>query len=210
MIRIIIADDHAVMRMGTKQLLTEEVDFTVAAEAADAVELMRCLRDVPCDVVLLDLNMPKTNGLDILKDIKIQYPHVAPLILSMHPEEEYGVRTLRAGAWGYLSKNGPPELIPQAIRIVASGRKYVSPLLAQLLADGVDEHHDKPLHEILSDREYTVVRLIAAGNTVGQIGDLLSLSVKTVSNYRARALEKMNMETNADIMSYFYKNGLLT
>ncbi len=209
MIRIVIADDHAVMRLGTKQLLTEEVDFTVVAEAGDALEATRCLRRMPCDVLLLDLNMPKSNGMDLLKSIKAEFPAVAVLILSMHPEEEYGVRALRAGASGYLAKDGEPELIPKAIRIAASGRKYVSPQLAQLLAEDVDGNHEKPLHELLSDREYTVVRLIAEGNTVGEIAVLLTLSVKTVSNYRARALDKLSMETNADVMSYFYKNGLL-
>jgi two-component system, NarL family, invasion response regulator UvrY len=210
MIRVIIADDHAVMRMGTKQLLSEEVDFDIVGEATDALDVVHLLRTTPCDVLLLDLNMPKRNGLDLLKDITTEFPRLAVLILSMHPEEEFGIRTLRAGASGYLSKEGDPELIPKAIRTAASGRKYVSPLLAQLLAEDIDMDYQKPLHEILSDREYTVVRLIAAGNTVGQIADLLTLSVKTVSNYRARALEKMNMQTNSDIMSYFYKNGLLT
>jgi len=210
MIRIIIADDHAVMRLGTKQLLAEEVDFEIVGEAADAFDVVHRLRTVPCDVLLLDLNMPKRNGVDLLKDIRSEFPNVAVLILSMHPEEQFGIRTLRAGASGYLSKDGEPELIPKAIRIVAGGRKYVSPALAQLLADDVDMNFQKPLHEILSDREYTVVRLIASGNTVGRIAELLTLSVKTVSNYRARALEKMNMQTNSDIMSYFYKNGLLS
>jgi two-component system, NarL family, invasion response regulator UvrY len=210
MIRIMIADDHAVMRLGTKMVLNEEVDFTVVAEAGDAVEVKQRLRTVPCDVLLLDLNMPKGNGVDLLKDIRSEFPDLAVLILSMHPEEQFGIRTLRAGASGYLSKDGEPELIPRAIRIAAAGRKYVSPVLAQMLADDVDMNHEKPLHEILSDREYTVVRLIASGQTVGQIADQLTLSVKTVSNYRARALEKMNMQTNSDIMSYFYKNGLLS
>jgi two-component system, NarL family, invasion response regulator UvrY len=210
MIRIMIADDHAVMRLGTRQLLAEEVDFEIVAEAADGAEVVRQLRSVACDVLLLDLNMPKKNGIDLLKDIKSEFPAVAVLILSMHPEEHFGVRTLHLGASGYLSKAGEPELIPQAIRIAAAGRKYVSPALAQLLAAEIDINHQKPLHEILSDREYTVVRLIASGKAVGQIAELLTLSVKTVSNYRARALEKMNMQTNADVMSYFYKNGLIS
>jgi two-component system, NarL family, invasion response regulator UvrY len=210
MIRIIIADDHAVMRLGTKQLLAEEIDFEIVGEAADAFDVVHRLRTVPCDVLLLDLNMPKRNGVDLLKDIRSEFPDVAVLILSMHPEEQFGIRTLRAGASGYLAKDGEPELIPKAIRIAAGGRKYVSPALAQLLADDVDVNFQKPLHEILSDREYTVVRMIASGNTVGRIADLLTLSVKTVSNYRARALEKMNMQTNSDIMSYFYRNGLLS
>jgi DNA-binding NarL/FixJ family response regulator len=204
-----IADDHAVMRMGTKQLLTEEVDLKVVGEAGDALELIHQLRTTPSDVLLLDLNMPKRNGVELLKDIKAEFPSVAVLILSMYPEEEFGIRSLKAGASGYLSKQGEPELIPKAIRIAAAGRKYVSPVLAELLAEDADLKHEKPLHEILSDREYTVVRLIAAGNTVGEIAVQLTLSVKTVSNYRARALEKLNMRTNSEIMSYFYKNGLL-
>ncbi|MGE5313333.1 MAG: response regulator [Acidobacteriota bacterium] len=209
MIRIAIADDHAVLRLGMKQLLAEEVDFEVVGEAADIPDVMRLLRAVDCDVLLLDLNMPKGSGIDLLKDIKAQYPGVAILILSMHSEEQFGVRALRAGASGYLSKESEPELIPRAIRIAAAGRKYVSPVLAQLLAEEVELHRDRPLHEILSDREYTVVRLIASGHTVGRIAEMLSLSVKTISNYRMRALEKMNMQTNSDVMSYFYKNNLL-
>jgi two-component system, NarL family, invasion response regulator UvrY len=210
MIRIIIADDHAVMRLGTKLVLAEEVDFEIVAEAADAAEVMQRLRSCPCDVLLLDLNMPKRNGMDLLKEIKLEFPALAVLVLSMHPVEHFGVRTMHLGASGYLCKEGEPELIPQAIRIAASGRKYVSPALAQLLAAEIDINHQKPLHEILSDREYTVVRLIASGKAVGQIAEILTLSVKTVSNYRARALEKMNMQTNSEVMSYFYKNGLIS
>jgi two-component system, NarL family, invasion response regulator UvrY len=210
MIRIILADDHAVMRLGTRHVLSEEVDFEIVGEAADAVEVLQRLKTNPCDVLLLDLEMPKRNGIDLLKEIKAEFPSVGVIIFSIHSEEQFGIRTLRAGASGYLCKEGEPELLAKAIRIVAAGRKYVSPTLAQLLADDVDVNSQKPLHEILSDREYTVVSLIAAGKTVGQIADHLMLSVKTVSNYRARAFEKMNMQTNADVMSYFYKNGLLT
>lgn len=209
MIRIIIADDHAVMRLGTKLLLTQEVDFAVVAEASDGIEVMQRLRTVPCDVLLLDLNMPKCNGIDLIKDIKTNFPRLSVLILSMHSEEQFGVRTLRAGASGYLSKEGEPELIPTAIRIAAEGRKYISPLMAQLLADDVDMNSTKPIHTLLSDREFTVVHLIASGKTVGQIAEILLLSVKTVSNYRARALEKLNMQTNSDVMRYFYENSLL-
>lgn len=209
-LRILIADDHAIVRHGLRQILTGIEDMTVAGEAEDGVKAMQMIRNGEWDVVLLDVSMPERNGIDTLKMIKKECPRLPVLMLSMHPEEQYAVRALKAGAAGYLSKHSAPELLVSAIRQVASGKKYVSPAVAEQLANAIsDEDADRPPHEKLSDREYQTLCLMASGKTLTQIGEELNLSVKTVSVYRARLLEKMNLKNNAELTHYALKHGLV-
>jgi DNA-binding NarL/FixJ family response regulator len=209
-LRILIADDHAIVRQGLRQILSGVDDMTVAGEAEDGVKAMQMIRSGEWDVVLLDVSMPERNGIDTLKLIKKESPRLPVLMLSMHPEEQYAVRALKAGASGYLSKHSAPELLVSAIRQVASGKKYVSPAVAEQLANAIsDEDSDRPAHEKLSDREYQTLCLMASGKTLTQIGEELNLSVKTVSVYRARLLEKMNLKNNAELTHYALKHGLV-
>lgn len=208
MLRILIADDHAVVRQGLKQILTDELsaDF---GEATSPHEVSDLLRKGEWDAVILDLTMPGGGGLDVLKTIKHEYPKLPVLVLSMHPEDQYAVRTLKAGAAGYLTKEAAPDQLVQAIQRIVRGGKYVSPTLGEKLATSLaTEHLDSP-HEILSDREYQVLCLIASGKTVKQISEELSLSVKTISTYRARILDKMEMKTNAELTHYAIDNRLV-
>jgi len=209
MIRILIADDHAVVRRGLRQILAGETDITVAGEASCATQVVEHLRSHPVDLLLLDMAMPSKHGLELLKELKAEFPRLAVLVLSMYPADQFGVRALRAGAAGYLTKDSEPEEMLKAVRKAASGRKYITAELAESLEMELRQGLDRPLHEHLSDREFEVFRLIASGKTVSQIADELMLSVKTVSNYRTRALSKANMKTNADVMSYGFKNGLV-
>lgn len=209
-LRILIADDHAIVRQGLRQILSDVGDMTVAGEAEDGVKATQMIRSGEWDVVLLDVSMPERNGIDTLKLIKKECPRLPVLMLSMHPEEQYAVRALKAGAAGYLSKHSAPELLVSAIRQVASGKKYVSPAVAEQLANAIsDEDSDRPPHEKLSDREYQTLCLMASGKTLTQIGDELNLSVKTVSVYRSRLLEKMNLKNNAELTHYALKHGLV-
>jgi two-component system, NarL family, invasion response regulator UvrY len=209
MIRILIADDHTVVRRGIRQILGDESDMKIVAEASTSEEVMTLLRKQPIDLLLLDMTMPDKHGLELLKDIKTEFPKVNILILSMYPEDQFGIRALKAGASGYLTKESDPAILLAAIRKAATGGKYFTPRLTELMELELHHKTSKPLHEILSDREFEVFRLIASGKTVGQIADDLKLSVKTVSNYRTRTLEKMNMKTNSDIMSYAFQNKLV-
>jgi two-component system invasion response regulator UvrY len=209
-INVLIADDHAIVRQGLRQILSETEDMVVTGEAEDGVDALRLARSQEWSVFLLDVSMPNRNGIDTLKQLKKEFPKLPVLILSMHPEEHYAVRALKAGAAGYLTKQSAPEMLVTAIRQVASGRKFVSPTLAMQLADAIAEDDgDKPLHEALSDREYQVLVMIAAGSTLTQIAEGLNLSVKTVSEYRKRLLEKMHLETNAELIHYGLKHGLV-
>lgn len=184
--------------------------MTVAGEAEDGVKATQMIRGGEWDVVLLDVSMPERNGIDTLKLIKKEFPRLPVLMLSMHPEEQYAIRALKAGAAGYLSKHSAPELLVSAIRQVASGKKYVSQAVAEQLANAIsDEDSDRPPHEKLSDREYQTLCLMASGKTLTQIGDELNLSVKTVSVYRSRLLEKMNLKNNAELTHYALKHGLV-
>lgn len=209
MIKILIVDDHAVVREGLKQILAETPDILVAAEAAAGQEVFEQLRKDNYDLVLLDIAMPGRGGLDILKQLKSQEPNLPVLMLSMYPEEQYAVRTLKAGASGYLTKESAPEELIAAIRKVVSGGKYVTSSLAEKLASYLEADTERPPHESLSDREYQVMLMIASGKTVKQIADALSLSVKTISTNRSRALKKMKMETNAELTYYAIKQGLV-
>lgn len=207
-LRVLIADDHAIVRQGLRQILSDTHDMEVAGEAENGSQALHLLREASWDVVLMDVSMPDRNGIDALKIIRKEFPRLPVLILSMYPEEQYAVRALKAGAAGYLSKQSAPDLLVTAIRQVASGRKYVSPAVAEELANAISDDTDRPLHEKLSDREYQTLCMIAGGKTVTQIAEVLNLSVKTVSVYRARLLEKMNMRTNAELTHYGIRHGL--
>ncbi|KAF7598787.1 MAG: DNA-binding response regulator [Candidatus Dactylopiibacterium carminicum] len=208
-IRVLIADDHAIIRQGLKQILSDTDDLEIAGEADGGVKALQMIRDNTYDVVLMDVSMPDRNGIDSLKLIKKESPRLPVLMLSMHPEEQYAIRALRAGAAGYLSKQGAPEQLVTAIRQVASGKKYVSAAVAEELANSIGEDLERPLHEKLSDREYQTLCMIASGKTLTQIAEELSLSVKTISVYRARLLEKMRLRNNAELTHYGLKHGLV-
>jgi len=209
MIRILIADDHAIVRAGLKQFIADQVDMEVAAEAASGAEAIAAVRAGDFDVVLLDISMPDKNGIDTLKTLRHVKPELPVLMLSAYAEDQYAVNLLRAGAAGYLNKEAASTQLVGAIRTVVQGRKYVSPSLAQILADGVSGDADKPLHAELSPREFQIFCKLAAGAAVSKIADELNLSVKTVSTYRTRILEKMAMKSNADLTYYAIKNGLI-
>jgi two-component system invasion response regulator UvrY len=209
MIRVLIADDHAIVRQGLKLILSETDDLVVAGEADSGLNAIRLAREGNWDVALLDISMPDKNGIDVLKLIKSEHPRLPVLMLSMHPEEHYAIRALKAGASGYLTKQSAPALLVTAIRQVAGGRKYVSPELAEELANTLGVDTERPLHEILSDREYQVLCLIASGKPLSDIADVLSLSAKTVSVYRARLLEKMKFRNNAELTHYAIKHQLV-
>jgi DNA-binding NarL/FixJ family response regulator len=209
MIRILIADDHAIVRAGLKQFVADQADMTVVGEAATGAETVSLVRSEPYDVVLLDISMPDRNGVDTLKQLKQIRPEMPVLMLSAHAEEQYAVNLLRAGAAGYVSKETASTQLVQAIRTVTRGRKYVSPDLAQVLADGVTGQGDAPLHASLSQREFQIFCKLAGGMPVSKIAQELFLSVKTVSTYRSRVLEKMGMKTNADLTYYAIKNRLI-
>ena len=207
-INVLIADDHAIVRQGLKQILSETEDMLVTGEADDGAEALGLARQQPWDVFLLDVSMPNRNGIDTLKQLKKEFPRLPVLILSMHPEEQYAVRALKAGASGYLTKQSAPEQLVNAIRQVASGKKYLSPAVAQQLADAISEATDKSPHERITDREYQVLKLIAAGKTQTQIAETLNLGVATVSTYRARLLEKMGLRSTAELIRYGLEHGL--
>ena len=209
MIRILIADDHAIVRAGLRQFIADHQDMQVAAEASTGAEAIAAVRAQEFDVVLLDISMPDKNGIDTLKTIKHVRPELPVLMLSAYAEDQYAVNLLRAGAAGYLNKEAASQQLVGAIRTVVLGRKFVSPTLAQILADGVSGDADRPLHAELSQREFQIFCKLAAGAAVSKIADELNLSVKTVSTYRTRVLEKMAMKSNADLTYYAIKNGLI-
>ncbi|ROH86103.1 DNA-binding response regulator [Pseudomethylobacillus aquaticus] len=208
-IRVFIVDDHAILRTGLKQILNESDDVCVIGEADCGSKALHSLSQLPSDVVLLDISLPDRNGLEVLKLIKRDQPKTAVLMLSMHREDQYAIRSLKAGASGYLSKQSADSELLNAVRVVACGKKYVSPEVAQALANQIGEPEDKPRHETLSDREFETLRLIASGLTVGDIAEKLCLSVKTVSMYRARLLEKMQLRHNAELTHYAIRNNLI-
>ena len=207
-IRILIADDHAIVRHGLRQILSDSEDFIVAGEAKNGLQALQMARQDAWDVVLMDVSMPDKNGIDTLKQLKKEFPKLPVLMLSMHPEEQYAIRALKAGASGYLTKQSAPEQLVTAIRQVASGKKYVSPSLAEELANAIGDDSERLPHEKLSDREYQTLCMIASGKTPTEIAEALNLSVKTVSVYRARLLEKMNLRNNAELTHYGLKHGL--
>jgi DNA-binding NarL/FixJ family response regulator len=210
MIKVLIADDHAVVRRGLTQILSETSDIIVGGAAATAQEVRDFVRRERWDVVLLDINVPGGRGLELLSEIKKEKPELPVLILTMYSEEEYAVRAIRAGASGFLTKESSPEKLVDAIRKVAGGGRWVSPELAETLASLVAGEARGAPHERLSDREFEVMKMLAAGKTVSQVAQELSLSVKTVSTHRTRILKKMGMKTNAELMHYAVKNALAT
>lgn len=209
MTRVLIADDHVLIRAGLRQYLHDSGRFSFIAEAATGGQALDMLREGSFDLLILDLNMPDRGGLDILRHVRAGHPGVRVLVLSGYPERQYAVNVLKAGASGYLSKDSAPEELLKAVALVMVGKRYVSAGLAEQLVSELDTDHDRPLHAGLSEREFQIFCKIAAGQSVSEIAGELSLSVKTVSTYRTRVLEKMCFKSNADITSYALRNGLM-
>ncbi|MFA6040213.1 MAG: response regulator transcription factor [Methylophilus sp.] len=209
-IRVIIVDDHAILRSGIKQILLATDNIEVVAEAENADEAIKFSREIDADVMLLDISLPDRSGMEALKCIKRNSPSMAVLMLSMYMEEQYAVRALKSGASGYLCKHSASDELLSAIHTLAKGKKYITAEVAEILAEQVgNENASQPLHETLSDREFQTMILISSGFSVSEIAEKLSLSVKTVSMYRARLLEKMHLRHNADITHYAIKNQLV-
>jgi DNA-binding NarL/FixJ family response regulator len=208
MIRVGIVDDHSIVRSGLRQFLSEEVDLRVTGEARNGREALELARGGEVDVLLLDISMPDQSGVDALAAIKARFPQLPVLILSGFPEAQYATALLRQGASGYINKDCDPNDIATAIRTVALGRRYITPAVAEMLADGLGGN-DRPPHEDLSERELQVFLRLAQGQTVGQMAESMFLSVKTVSTYRTRVLEKLKLQTNSDLTYYALKNGLI-
>ena len=209
MIRVLIADDHPLIRSGVRQALAQEPDFAAPGEASDSGELLRLIDAEEWDVVLLDITLPGLSGLEVLPGVRKRRPSAAVLVLSVHSEEHFAIRAIRMGAKGFVSKTSMAQELVGAIRSVAAGKKHISPTVAEALARTVGADRDRPLHETLSHREFAVMRAIAQGKTVSEIAAEAPLSVKTVSTYRSRALEKMCMRTNAEFMLYAVRHGLV-
>ncbi|HEX8886389.1 MAG TPA: response regulator transcription factor [Noviherbaspirillum sp.] len=208
-IRVLIADDHAIVREGLKQILADTTNIVVEGEAENGLSAVQLVRGCDSNVLLLDISMPDRSGIEVLKQIRKEKPALAVLMLSMHREDQYAVRALKAGASGYLNKQSAPAELVNAIRQVASGRKYISPELAQQLANQVSDDRDEVLHESLSDREFQTLTMIASGMAVSDIAAELALSVKTVSMYRSRLLAKMRLRHNAELTHYAIKHKLV-
>lgn len=207
--RILIVDDHAIVRVGLKQILLEERDDFLFGEAGCATEAFKLLEEKSWDIVLLDINLPNKNGIEILKQIRLTNKDLPVVVLSMYPEDQYAMRALRAGASGYMTKEMAPEHLLDAITRVAAGGRYISPSLAEQLAKDIQGGGNQQQHTVLTDREFEIFKLIASGNTVSEIGKELSLSVKTVSTYRTRILSKMGLRHNAEITHYAIKYNLV-
>ena len=209
MIRVFIADDHPLIRKGIKEILEEEIDLKVIGEAAYPHEVLEGIQKYEPDILVTDLTMPGRSGLDLISDLKQLFPKLPILVLTMHPEERFAVRALKAGAYGYITKDSKPEELIKAIRQVVTGRKYITPSLAEKLATELNRDQNKQPHEILSDREFQIMRLISSGKKVSEIAEKLSISIRTVNTYRARILLKMNMKSNAELTLYAIENHLI-
>jgi DNA-binding NarL/FixJ family response regulator len=209
MIDVVIVDDHALIRRGLRDSLTEAGDIRVVGEAGDYGGLRQLLRETPFDVLLLDINLPGRSGLDVLHSLAEESTRVRALVLTMYPEDQYAIRALKAGAMGYLNKSADPSQIITAIRTLAAGRKYITPAIAEALATRLSVDDSEKPHERLSDREFQTLIRLAAGQRLSDIASELSLSPKTVSVYRARVLEKLAMQSNADLTAYCLRNGLI-
>jgi len=208
MIRVLVADDHPVVRIGLREILTQQRDIAVLGEAGTGAEVCKLVAQKAWDVIVLDVTLPDRSGLDVLKEIKRERPKLPILILSAYPEEEYAVRALRAGAAGYVTKKASPEELVRAVRRLAQGLRYMSPAAAEELIGALGNGLDQAPHERLSDREYQVLCLLGSGKSVGQIAQELERSVKTISTYRARILEKMEMQSNAQLVHYVLQRRL--
>ncbi|MDQ3267197.1 MAG: response regulator transcription factor [Pseudomonadota bacterium] len=209
MINILVVDDHALIRKGMKQILNDTEDIRVTGEAENGMQAIKMTRENIYDLVLLDISMPDKNGIDVLKQLKLNNPQLPVLILSMHEENQYALRSLKAGAAGYLSKQSAPTQLVTAIRQVACGKKYISNELAEELANGLSQGYQELLHQTLSNREYQTLCLMASGKSLSEMAEALSLSAKTVSVYRARLLEKMKLKNNAEAVRYAIMNHLI-
>lgn len=209
MIKVILCDDHAVVRRGIRDTIAEAVDIQVVGEAGSYPELREEMRKTPCDVLVLDLNMPGRGGLEVLAALREEGSQVKTLVVSMYPEDQYAIRCLRAGARGYLNKAGEPGDLVAAIRTVHQGRKYVTPEVAEMLVDSLNAPEDQELHASLSERELQTLQKIASGKKLSEIADELMLSPKTVSVYRARVLEKLHLANNAELTVYAIRNSLV-
>ena len=209
MIRVLIVDDHAIVRRGLRQILADAGDIEVAGEVEDYAGLSTWLRDAVPDVLLLDISLPGQTGIDILKSVRERHPKLAVLMLSMFPEDQYAVRALKAGAAGYLTKDAAPERLIEAVRCASSGKKYVSPALAAMLAERISEPAAGDPHQRLSDREFETLKLIASGRKLSEMAEHMHLSPKTVSVYRARLLEKLNLRSNTELTHYAIRHRLI-
>ncbi|WP_157272241.1 response regulator [Azohydromonas aeria] len=209
MIKVILCDDHALIRRGIRDTLSDAPDIEVVGEAGEYGELRALMRSTPCDVLVLDINMPGRSGLDVLHALKDEGSPVRVLIVSMYPEDQYAIRALRAGAYGYVNKGGDPQQIVQAVRTVAQGRKNVTPEIAHMLIESLTTPAAELAHEKLSDRELQTLVMIASGKRLSDIAEELMLSPKTVSVYRARVLEKLGLTNNAELTVYAIRNGLV-
>jgi two-component system, NarL family, invasion response regulator UvrY len=209
MIKVLIADDHALIRKGLKQLLDDTDDMRVIGEAENGMQAIHMVDESAYDVVLLDISMPDKHGVDVLKQLKINHPQLPVLMLSMHPEEQYALRSMKAGAAGYLNKQSAPLQLVTAIRQVASGKKYISTELAEQLANGLSQGYQELLHQTLSNREYQTLCLMASGKKLSEMAEIMTLSPKTVSVYRSRLLEKMKLKNNAEAIHYAISNHLI-
>ena len=209
MIRVILCDDHAMIRRGIRETLSEAVDIQVTGEAASYAEVREALRALPCDVLVLDLNLPGRGGLEVLSSLREANSPIKVLIVSMYPEDQYAIRCLRAGAQGYLNKAGEPQDLIAAVRTVAQGRKYVTPAVANMLVESLSTPENQTLHASLSERELQTLLKIASGKRLSDIAEELMLSPKTVSVYRARVLEKLKLSNNAELTVYAIRNELV-
>ena len=205
MARVVIVEDHPTVREGVKRILSGETEFSVVGEAADGEEALDILRNTPCDVVILDITLPKKDGLEVLSQMKLEMPGKPVLVLSMHPEDEYASRMLRAGAHGYITKDAACSDLLGALRKVAHGGRYMSSALTEKVALGVLDYRERPAADLLSRREYQILAMISSGKTVTEIANELNLSVKTVSTYRSRILEKLALRNNAELTRYAIK-----
>lgn len=209
MIRVLIADDHAVVRRGLREVLEESRDIRVAGEAANAHEVLEQVRKEPWDVVVLDINLPGRSGLELLEDLRHERPQLPVLILTIYSEDQYALRALKSGAAGYLTKETAPERLVEAVRKVVVGGHYISPSLGERLASMVGTGFEGAPHDLLSEREFRVFRMLSGGKTVTQIAEAMNLSVKTISTYRSRALEKLGLRNNAELTQYAIRHGLV-
>jgi two-component system, NarL family, invasion response regulator UvrY len=209
MASVLIADDHAMLRTGLRHYLEQDAAVTTIGEAATGADTLQQLRDGQWDLVILDINMPDRSGIDILRHIRAGHPDTRVLVMSGFSEKQYAINVLRAGASGYLAKDQAPEEFMRAVHAVLAGRRFVSARLSEMLITALDEPADKPLHAALSEREFQILCKLAVGRSVSEIAQELFISVKTVSTYRARVLEKMHLDTNADLTAYALRNGLV-
>jgi two-component system, NarL family, invasion response regulator UvrY len=209
MIQVVLCDDHAMIRRGIRDTLSEHVDMKVVAESGSYPELKEVLRGTPCDVLILDLNLPGRGGLESLASIQESHPEIKVLVVSMFSEDQYALRSLKAGAHGYLNKAGDPGELVEAVRVVAKGRRYVTPNVSEMLVDQLSNPSAESLHSRLSERELQTLLKIASGKRLSDIADELMLSPKTVSVYRARLLEKLGLSNNAELAVYAIRNGLV-